>query len=201
MTSPHYNKDKIILDLCGGTGSWSKPYKEAGYDVRVITLPMFDVTDPYVQEQCVALKPHGILAAPPCTEFSRAKSFHGKGNYTNDFEAGLEPVIACLKIIAMCQPKWWTMENPNGYLKRWMGKENARFEPWQFGDKYQKTTLLWGNFKMPKIKVNKKPEGLKKFSMLHTKEIAPEFYGIYDRTVRRSITPAGFAQAFYKANP
>ena len=24
------NKDKIILDLCGGTGSWSRPYKEAG---------------------------------------------------------------------------------------------------------------------------------------------------------------------------
>ena len=30
------NEYKIILDLCGGTGSWSKPYKENGYDVRVI---------------------------------------------------------------------------------------------------------------------------------------------------------------------
>jgi len=38
------NKDKIILDLCGGTGSWDKPYKEAGYDVRFITLPENDVT-------------------------------------------------------------------------------------------------------------------------------------------------------------
>lgn len=37
------NQDKIILDLCGGTGSWSKPYKEAGYDVRVITLPDNDL--------------------------------------------------------------------------------------------------------------------------------------------------------------
>lgn len=37
------NKDKIILDLCGGTGSWSKPYKDVGYDVRVITLPDYDV--------------------------------------------------------------------------------------------------------------------------------------------------------------
>jgi len=26
--------DRIILDLCGGTGAWSLPYKEAGYDVR-----------------------------------------------------------------------------------------------------------------------------------------------------------------------
>jgi hypothetical protein len=34
---------KIILDLCGGTGAWSKPYKDAGYDVRVITLPEYDV--------------------------------------------------------------------------------------------------------------------------------------------------------------
>lgn len=37
------NSDKIILDLCGGTGSWSKPYRDAGYDVRVITLPEHDV--------------------------------------------------------------------------------------------------------------------------------------------------------------
>jgi hypothetical protein len=35
--------NKIILDLCGGSGSWSKPYKEAGYDVRLITLPDNDV--------------------------------------------------------------------------------------------------------------------------------------------------------------
>lgn len=39
------NKDKIILDLCGGTGSWSKPYRDNGYEVRVATLPDFDVTD------------------------------------------------------------------------------------------------------------------------------------------------------------
>lgn len=26
------NSKKIILDLCGGTGSWSRPYKDAGYE-------------------------------------------------------------------------------------------------------------------------------------------------------------------------
>lgn len=36
---------KIILDLCGGTGAWSRPYKENGYDVRVITLPDYDVNE------------------------------------------------------------------------------------------------------------------------------------------------------------
>lgn len=54
------NSDKIILDLCGGTGSWSKPYAEAGYDVRVITLPEHDVRT-YIPPRGV----YGILAAPP----------------------------------------------------------------------------------------------------------------------------------------
>lgn len=189
------NSNKIILDLCGGTGAWSKPYKEAGYDVRVITLPDYDVRT-YEPPEGV----YGILAAPPCTEFSMAKNFHGKGNYTNDFALGLEPVVSCLKIIAMTKPKWWAMENPNGHLKRWMGKPAAIFEPWQFGDNYQKTTLLWGSFVLPEPTTKEKPKGLKKFSMLRTREIAPEYYGIYSRTVRRSITPSGFANAFYKAN-
>ena len=189
------NKDKIILDLCGGTGEWSRPYKEARYDVRLITSPHHDVRTFQPPKNV-----YGILAAPPCTEFSRAKSFHGKGNYSHDFATGLEVVVACLHIIAKCRPEWWALENPNGYLKRWMGKETMRFEPWQFGDKYQKTTLLWGNFKHPRKLITMRPAGLKKFSMLQSKEIAPEFYGTYDRTTRRSITPAGFAQAFFEAN-
>ena len=39
------NSEKIILDLCGGTGSWSAPYKANGYDVRVITLPEYDLLE------------------------------------------------------------------------------------------------------------------------------------------------------------
>lgn len=61
--------DKVILDLCGGTGSWSKPYKEAGYDVRIITLPEYDVFE-YEPPDNV----YGILAAPTCTHFSFART-------------------------------------------------------------------------------------------------------------------------------
>lgn len=53
-------KPKIILDLCGGTGSWSRFYLEAGYDVRNITLPEHDVLT-YEPPENV----YGILAAPP----------------------------------------------------------------------------------------------------------------------------------------
>ena len=65
---------KTILDLCGGTGSWSKPYKEAGYEVINVTLPKYDVLtwDGYKD-----MEVHGILAAPPCTMFSDART-HAK---------------------------------------------------------------------------------------------------------------------------
>ena len=74
------NKDKIILDLCGGTGAWSKPYKDAGYDVRVITLPEGDVKGYYSLLKCGQLclgNIYGILAAPPCGQFSFAKTKGG----------------------------------------------------------------------------------------------------------------------------
>ena len=115
----------IILDLCGGTGSWSKPYRDAGYDVRILTLPENDVR----LFEAPKFNVHGILAAPPCTEFSIAKHFHGKGSYSHNFKEGLSVVDACLRIIRVCRPNWWALENPNGYLKRWLGLPDYQFEP------------------------------------------------------------------------
>ena len=68
----------MILDLCGGTGMWSKPYKDNGYDVRVLTLPDFDVTKwreyEWLTEAIKNNEITGILAAPPCTMFSIARN-------------------------------------------------------------------------------------------------------------------------------
>lgn len=190
------NSDKIILDLCGGTGSWSKPYKEAGYDVRVITLPDNDVRL-YAPPKNV----YGILAATPCDEFSIAKHFRGKDNYSHNFLAGLEVCSACCRIILVCKPKFWAIENPaNGMLKNWLGEPDMIFNPWQWGDNYQKHTALWGNFNHPEPIVKEKPEGIIKFSMLKSKDIFPKYYGIYTRQERRAITPPGFAKAFFETN-
>jgi hypothetical protein len=185
---------KIILDLCGGTGSWSKPYKEAGYDVRVLTLPCDIRLLPAVGPV------HGILAAPPCTEFSFAKHYHGKGNYTHDFKEGLSIVDACFRFITLSKPKWWALENPRGYLRRFLGNPQLTFDPWEFGDPYQKKTDIWGNFSIPKRSIIQKPENLLKFSLLKSKDIRPDMYGKLSRTERRAMTPAGFARAFYEAN-
>lgn len=53
---------------------------------------------------------------------------------------------------------------------------------------------------MPDQTVKVKPDGMIKFSMLRSKDIYPEFCGIYTRQERRAITPPGFAKAFYEAN-
>ena len=193
---------KIILDLCGGTGSWSRLYKEAGYDVRNITLPEYDVREYHPPENV-----HGVLAAPPCDQFSFAKTT----GTPRDLKQGADIMFGCLRVIAECQYKltgpyakttslkFWALENPNGLMKRFLGKPPFEFDPYDFGDNYKKKTYLWGWFNFP-IKnpiVCTKP----KFDRLKTKEIHPEYYGTYTRQERRAITPAGFARAFFKVNP
>src|SRR4030067_2863731 len=99
------NSSKIILDLCGGTGSWSKPYKDAGYDVQLITLPDYDVNNraKFPFEVVEALQNHqvyGILAAPPCTMFSFART---NAKTPRNLQVGMEIVRACLEIIWRAQ--------------------------------------------------------------------------------------------------
>jgi hypothetical protein len=191
---------KIILDLCGGTGSWSKPYKDNGYDVRVITLPDNDVRK-YEPPKNV----YGILAAPPCDQFSFAKTT-GKAR---DLKDAWSIVRACLDIIAKCNHitnpyaktttlKFWCLENPHGLLKRFLGKPCYEFNPYDFGDNYKKNTHLWGWFNFP-IK-NPIECNAVKFDRMKSKNIHPEYFGKFDRKTRRAMTPQGFANAFYTAN-
>ena len=220
------NENKIILDLCGGTGSWSRPYKEAGYDVRLLTLPDFDVRNWKETWLGTYEAPvYGILAAPPCTMFSFARTNAKK---PRDLKEGMECVRACLEIIWSFMEikqdtvkktlplKFWALENPaRSFLPKFLGKPAFEFSPWEFGDAYKKRTALWGYFNEP-IKTHTDVSGvltpdqiekhktnsqqLPKFDYMKSKDIHPEAFGKLDRQARRSITPQGFALAFFKAN-
>lgn len=207
---------RIILDLCGGTGSWSKPYRDAGYDVRLVTLPENDVRIYNPPEQV-----YGVLAAPPCTQFSWARTNAKKAR---NLKEGMEIVNSCLRIIHECQYlegmkyqkysnlKFWALENPYyGFLKQLIGKPAFIFDPYEFGDGYKKRTAIWGYFNDPiknPVGMTRKmtalcssnSRSLPKFDQLKTKEIHSEFYGKLDRQARRAITPQGFAKAFFEAN-
>ena len=204
------NSNKIILDLCGGTGSWSKPYRNNGYDVRLITLPDYDVFS-YEPPENV----YGILAAPTCTHFSFARL---NAKTPRELKHSMKLIERCLQIIWQCQYtlskptalkttlQFWALENPRGFLRFFLGKPALEFQPWQYGDSYMKLTHLWGNFKPPQPNT---VEYVKtKFDQLNSRELPqlPDGYeynpacGLNLRQVRRSITPSGFATAFFKAN-
>lgn len=196
--SSHQN-DKIILDLCGGTGAWSKPYKDAVYDVRNITLPEYDVRT-YIPPENV----YGILAAPPCTMFSLART---RAKTPRNFYEGMETVEACLKIIWDCRKnpysilKFWVLENPMGFLRQFLGKPALTFDPCDYGDRYTKKTDLWGYFDEP----IKNPVDLNQQELYKTKQNSRKIPSINEITSskqadRRSITPPHFAKAFFEVN-
>jgi hypothetical protein len=208
---------KVILDLCGGSGSWTYFYKKAGYDVKIITLPENDVRkwSPSISESI-----YGIVAAPPCESFSRFKQFHNgkKVNFSMTEETGLEIVDACLRIIKTTQPVFWALENPHGGLVNYLGKPQLIFNPYEYGDYWTKPTCIWGDFVVPKklytkvdcpkldlyVRPNRKMPSIAMFHKSAVNKI-PQFEPFHkyiksDYDIR-SITPPGFAKAFFEVNP
>ena len=220
------NSDKIILDLCGGTGAWSRPYKEAGYDVRLITLPDQDVRYFHPKHERI----YGILAAPPCTDFCISGTAWWK---TKDREKGLLEALsiveACLRIINETKPKFWALENPVGRLPRYIGKYKYTFQPYEYGDPWTKRTCIWGKHNIPEKhpvvpigsyqgsghSAHGKTKGIvdhpEMLTVFRNKEspdkkqiLSERFPELKDanmtRAALRSITPPGFARTFYEAN-
>ena len=206
---------KIILHLCADIGSDSKPYRDAGY--KVICVGKNIGVENYAPPQGV----YGVIANPPCTMFSFARTNAKK---PRDLRQGIKTVEACLRIIWECQYrivkdvqkypplKFWVLENPDAMLRWFLGKPAMIYNPFEFGERYQKRTCLWGHFNDPKrnpieltavekakAKANSQP--LPKFDYMKSKDIAPEWFGKLSRTDRRSICSPKFAQAFFEANP
>lgn len=175
----------MILDLCAGSGAWSQPYVDAGYDVRRVTWP----------EDVRLLKwggdrVHGILAAPPCTVFASSGARWGRSD--DDYIKALSVVDACLRAVLIYAPKWWALENPIGKLRRWLGPPPYYFQPCWFGHPHTKRTALWGRFTPPRKGPCVSPAAKNPIHHMPPSD---------ERAALRAITPAGFARAFFEANP
>jgi hypothetical protein len=199
---------KIILHLCADIGSDSKPYKDAGYNV--ITIGKDIGVENYHPPKDV----YGIIANPPCTEFSTARS-NGKARNPQD---GMFLVEHCLRIIEEANPTFWVIENPaKGVLKKYLGEPTYKYEPWWYGSPWTKQTALWGKFNIPKRKYENwedvpKLEGLYQrpnrgkpsLAFMHKshKRFIPEFdyFNVEDDMSFRSLCSQKFAQAFFEVN-
>ena len=212
---------KTILQLCADTGSDTKPYRDAGYEVILVGKDIG--VENYHPDRPI----HGVIANPPCTEFSIARS-GGKARLGDD---GLFLVKECQRIISQCESQgglaFWVIENPaTGALKDYLGKPDYEYQPWWFGSPWTKRTALWGWFNEPKRlyhkweDVPKIPElfvrpkttkhdrytGKPLMSQLHKSayDLIPEFQGLprpESDMEFRSLCSQKFAQAFFEANP
>jgi len=188
----------IILSLFDTTGSWSKPYLDAGY--KVIRVDIKDGIDiltwdymQYPKGQVV-----GILAAPPCTDFSvsgaqywPAKDQDGTTGYA------VSLVKKTIEIIQHFQPQFFAIENPVGRIAKLvpeLGKPYY-FQPYEFGDPWTKKTGIWGSFTLPA----KNPVEPVKWSDQGSWSQLLGGKGAYTKHIR-SITPPAFARAFFEAN-
>ena len=183
--------NKIIVDLCGGTGAWSAPYLEAGYDVRLVSLPGTDVRS---YEPPVNV--YGVLAAPPCTHFSVSGAQYWKAKDADGRTfADITILTACLMIIARVKPVFWAIENPVGRMRNMLGPPDLIFNPCDFGDPWTKKTYLWGEFNPPALHLVTPIRYCRQGSWIQ------QLGGSSQKTKKlRAITPPGFARAFFEAN-
>ena len=202
---------KIILHLCADLGSDSRFY-QLDDDYEVIMVGEEIGVENYTPPKNV----HGIIANPPCTEFSTAKCF----THVGDLDKGMELVNHCIRIIEECNPEWYVIENPSkGRLRQFLGKPNAVYQPWHYGSPWTKQTALWGNFNMPERiytkwedvpdKINlwtRKGRNIPGLVYLHKSAInlIPEFEFAREHIKCdadiRSMCSQGFAKAFYESN-
>ena len=203
---------KIILHLCADTGSDSFYYSiDPEYEVILVGSKIG------VENYHPPKNVHGIIANPPCLEFSTARL----GGKSRNHDDGMKLVKECQRIIEEANPVWWVIENPGtGRLRDYLGKPVATYQPYQYGSPWTKKTSLWGNFNMsPPIykKWEDVPtriphlwikQGRNKPSLAHQHKSAiyyiDELYRFHDSidndTAFRSLCSQKFAKAFKEAN-
>lgn len=202
-------KERTILHLCADTGSDSKPYADAGYNVIRVGKDIGVENFSYEGEV------YGVFANPVCTEFSTARS-NGKARNPDE---GMFLVEHCLRIIEQVKPVFWVVENPaRGVLHKYIGEPTYKYEPWWYGSPWTKQTALWGRFNIPP-RVYEKWEDVPKIPELYQRpgrgkpslafmhksayDLIPEFHMLPrpDSDMEfRSLCSQKFAQAFYEAN-
>uniref|UniRef100_A0A6M3XVT8 Putative methyltransferase n=1 Tax=viral metagenome TaxID=1070528 RepID=A0A6M3XVT8_9ZZZZ len=180
----------VVLSLCDYTGEWPKPYEDAGY--TVIRVELTEGQDVRLLRADTLPPIHGILAAPPCTHFSSSGACWWKGKGDGALLEGLSVVDACVRLIVALKPMWWCLENPVGRLIHYLGPWRMTFNPCDYGDPYTKRTCLWGDFN---TELPENPVAPAAKSRIHHMSPGP------DRGRLRSVTPPGFARAFFEVNP
>ena len=189
---------KVLLSLFDYSGQWSAPFAEIAEVIRVDIKSGTDILQwDYRQIENVV----GILAAPPCTDFSVSGAQYWPAKDADGrTEKSVLLVKKTMEIIDYFSPKFWAMENPVGRIDKVVpelkNKRLLSFNPCDYGDPYTKKTILWGQFNPMLVKSPVAPiRACSQGSWLQT------LGGKSEKTKGlRSVTPPGFAKAFFEAH-
>lgn len=201
---------KTLLSLFDYTGNWSQPYEEDYENWQVIQLDLklgIDIeeinTDWLYENIFMACETvDAILAAPPCTDFSVSGAQYWKQkDISGETAKSINLVYQILRIVDVCQPDFFAIENPIGRIAKLipeLGKP-FYFQPCDYGDPYTKKTALYGKFTPPMPLFIGKDLSVKPIKA--NDSWLMKLGGKSEKTKElRSQTPLGFAYAFYEAN-
>ena len=191
---------KTILSLCDYTGNWPSFYTAPEYEV--IRVDIKREGDVRLYQYLSGKNIHGILCAPPCTDFSGSGAQYWSAKDSDGRTlTSLAIVDACLRMVAIYKPRFWALDSLGGRLRRCPGAPRRVLicVTLRAGLVIQRRTeqksCLWGEFNPPTqdrrkpIKVC--PQGSWLMKLGGKSERTKEF---------RSVTPLGFARAFYESN-
>jgi hypothetical protein len=193
----------ILISLYDYSGAWSQPYEDAGW--TVIRIDIKRGTDIMTWDYKFFDHCNGLLAAPPCTDFSNSGAQYFSTKDADGRTAhSVSLVRKALEIVEYFKPRgllFWALENPLGRINRCvpeLGSPSWWFHPSDYGDDYTKRTYLWGEFVPPMPLFYGGGIGI---PVPVLKNRIMRVGGKSERTKEiRSITPPGFAKAFYEAN-
>jgi hypothetical protein len=170
----------------------------------------------------------GVLAAPPCTDFSVSGArWWADKDADGRTAASVEIVEDCLRVVDAAKPRFWVLENPVGRIAKLVpriGQALMTFHPSDFAglapdpdkEAYTKRTCLWGQFNpdlataarrlLPEGEIARAPVMIEKVNakgkVLRGSWMWANLGGKSERTKElRSMTPIGFSRAFAAANP
>ena len=197
---------KTILSLFDYSGNWPSYYKHPQYSVYSLDIKngvdILDICPDDIPDRQV----YGILAAPPCTDFaSSGAQYWNAKDIDGRTEHSMNMVSKVLELVEYFKPTFWCIENPVGRLSKLFPELGNPwyFNPYEFAgwcenteqqekERYTKKTGLWGVFNKPEKKdLGNNPNN----------NWIMKLGGKSERTKElRSMTPLGFAKAFYESN-
>lgn len=237
---------KTLLSLFDYSGTWSDPFARNGWNViqwDIKISDFMDINDIGNVEDALDLfeDVDGIIAAPPCTEFTvSCNRLWNLKDQDGRTAAAMQLVNQTQKLVNLFTPTdpeyegtfFWALENPVGRLPKLAPElgEPWYFNAWEYAgwnkisrkdrarlaeirakdghgltrdefdlvvrvNAYTKRTGLFGDFNRDLVK---KP--IKPIKCAPQGTFTQRFNGGAKGKEERSITPEGFALAFYEAN-